>query len=96
MQTSQPTTSKHPQQPLPVLSYATGAGWATIGFATTPESARKLIMKTIDDASKSLVEKFGFKVIVGRRTELQRELNGGPDGYVWSIGKVCAAQRVKH
>ncbi len=96
MQTSQSAPSKHAQQTLPVLSYATGAGWATLGFATSPESARRLVMKIIDDASKSLVEKYGFKVVVGRRTDLQRELNGGPDGYVWSIGKVCATQSTKH
>ena len=89
MNTTQPVPLKRPQQQLPVLSYATGAGWATLGFAASPGSAKRLVMKILDDASRNLVEKFGFKVFVGRRTDLQRELNGGPDGYVWSIGKTC-------
>lgn len=36
----------------------------------------------LSDASLNLVKNFGFEVLVSRRTELQCELNGGPDDYV--------------
>lgn len=72
---------------LPVLSYSTGAGWHTLGFARTVQSARRVVNQAISDASKSLVNRCGFDVQVWRRTELQRELNGGPDGFVYSVGK---------
>lgn len=72
---------------LPVLSYATGAGWAELGRARSPEQARNIVLAHLGDASKSLVKNYGFQVYVDRRTPLQRELNGGPDGYIWSVGK---------
>jgi hypothetical protein len=76
------------QEALPVLSYHTGAGWATLGHAVSPEGARTVVMRNLSDASLSLVKKHGFSVAVARRTPLQLELNGGPDGYVFSVGKV--------
>lgn len=75
---------------LPVLAYSTGAGWATLGRASTPKAARAIVLRNLSDASLSLVKNFGFEVLVSRRTELQRELSGGPDGYVYSVGKVVA------
>ena len=72
---------------LPVLNYSTGSGWQTLGFANSAESARRLIKKTVSDHSKSLVESHGFSIWVQRRTDLQIELNGGPEGFIYSIGK---------
>jgi hypothetical protein len=76
------------QESLPVLSYHTGAGWSTLGFAASLEGARTVASRFIGDAAQNLVKKHGFKVTVARRTALQRELNGGPDGYIFSVGKV--------
>jgi hypothetical protein len=75
------------QEALPVLSYHTGAGWTTLGFARTPEAARTIARRHIGDGGESLVKKFGFKVCVERRSLLQIELNGGPDGFIFSVGK---------
>lgn len=75
-------------QALPVLSYHTGAGWATLGFAKSPEGACAVVMRTLSDPSLKLVKNHGFKVNVARRTPLQLELNGGPDGFIYDIGKV--------
>jgi hypothetical protein len=50
-------------------------------------AASRIIRANLPASSKSLVENYGFKLTVTRRTALQRELNGGPDGYVWSVGK---------
>lgn len=71
---------------LPVLNYSTGAGWHSWGQARSVEAARRIITANLPASSKALL-KYGFKVIVTRRTALQRELNGGPDGYVWNVGK---------
>ncbi len=76
------------EESLPVLSYHTGSGWATLGFATSPAGARTIASRFIGDAAQSLVKLHGFQVTVARRTALQRELNGGPDGYIFSVGKV--------
>lgn len=73
--------------PLPVLSYHTGAGWATLGYATTVVGAKAVARRHIGDAAASLVKNYGFTVFVSLRTELQRELNGGPEGFVYSVGK---------
>lgn len=78
-------------QALPILSYHTGAGWAQHGFATTVEQAKRVITKLLSDAEKQLIAKHGFQLSVQRRTELQRELNGGPDGFIWGVGKNCPA-----
>ncbi|MBK3780071.1 hypothetical protein G3A43_07360 [Paraburkholderia aspalathi] len=75
------------QESLPVLSYHTGAGWATLGFAKSVVAARTIARRHIGDAAESLVKNFGFEVQVARRTALQRELNGGPDGYIFCVGK---------
>lgn len=80
-------------QPLPILSYATGAGWTTHGHASTISGAAAIIKKIISDASNSLLKTHGFKLIVAKRTDLHRELNGGPAGFVWSIGKVVNTTR---
>lgn len=72
---------------LPVLHYATGQGWTEVGTASTVEAARRVILKTIGDASLALMQFHSFTLNVRRRTELARELNGGPDGYIWDIGK---------
>lgn len=74
---------------LPILSYHTGAGWAEHGRATSPAGAKRQIMRLLSDASLNLVRRHGFELVVAERTALQRELNGGPKGYVWSIGKRC-------
>lgn len=79
---------------LPVLSYHTGGGWATLGMAKSPGGARAVVMRTLSDPSLQLVKNHGFEVTVARRTPLQRELNGGPDGYIFSIGKVVATGKV--
>ncbi|MEX3983655.1 hypothetical protein AB4Y45_32255 [Paraburkholderia sp. EG287A] len=81
-------------QALPVLSYHTGAGWATLGFAKSPEGARAVVMRNLSDASLNLVKRHGFSVNVGRRTALQLELNGGPDGFIYDIGKVVPTGKV--
>lgn len=73
---------------LPVLSYATGAGWATLGFASSVKAAAAIAKRHLGDSASSLIKNYGFELQVSRRTELQRELCGGPDGYVFSVGKV--------
>jgi len=72
---------------LPVLNYSTGAGWHSWGQARTEEAARRIIKANLPASSRSLVDTYGFKLTVSRRTAQQRELTGGPDGYVWSVGK---------
>lgn len=71
---------------LPVLNYSTGAGWHSWGQARSVAAARRIITANLPASSKALL-KYGFKVTVTRRTALQRELNGGPDGYVWNVAK---------
>lgn len=78
-----------PSKALPVLSYHTGAGWAEHGQSTTVEGAKRLIMRFLPDESLNLIKKHGFTLNVFRRTPLMQELNGGPDGFVYSIGKQC-------
>lgn len=75
------------QGALPVLSYSTGAGWHSWGQARTVEAARRIVKANLPASARSLVERYAFQLTVTRRTELQRELNGGPDGYVWCVGK---------
>lgn len=72
---------------LPVLSYATGAGWCAVGHARSPAGARRVIRALLPDSSRSLIERYGFQLLVSERTPLQQELNGGPAGYIWSVGK---------
>lgn len=79
-----PAPRSDPQ--LPVLNYATGAGWHSWGRVRSLAAARRVIAANLPDSSRALL-KYGFKVIVARRTALQLELNGGPDGFVWSMGK---------
>jgi hypothetical protein len=76
---------------LPILAYSTGSGWATLGYAKTEENAKRVLSRTLGESSRRLLDRHGFTLSVWRRTELQRELNGGPDGFVYSIGKT-----VKH
>ncbi len=77
---------------LPILSYHTGEGWTTHGFASSESAAKRCILKIVSDDSISLIRKYGFQLFVSERSELSRELNGGPKGYVWSIGKMCGKQ----
>ncbi len=75
---------------LPILSYHTGAGWAQHGHAATVQQATRFIRRNLlGDSEKNLIEKHGFQLSVQRRTELQRELNGGPEGFIWGVGKAC-------
>jgi len=74
---------------LPVLNYSTGAGWHSWGRARSLAGATRIVKANLPDGSRSLVEQYGFQLTVSRRTELQRELNGGPEGYVWSVGKLA-------
>lgn len=73
------------QKQLPVLSYATGRGWQELGRARTIAGARRLISTVLSDHSTTLVTRYGFQLVVSLRTPLQIELNGGPEGYVWSL-----------
>lgn len=73
---------------LPVLAYSTGAGWQTLGKATSLRGAASIAMRHLGDEALSLIKNHGFTLQVFRRTELQLELNGGPDGYVYSVGKI--------
>ena len=75
-------------QALPVLSYATGSGWQTHGYARSIAGAKAIIRKVLSDGSRQLIERHSFQLSVGRRSDLQVELNGGPQGFIWSIGKV--------
>lgn len=72
---------------LPVLSYSPGGGWHSWGQARSLAAATRIVKANLPDCARSLVHKYGFKLTVWRRSELQRELNGGPEGYVWSVGK---------
>lgn len=76
---------------LPILSYHTGHGWATLGYAKSAESAGRVIRKTLGESSRRLLDRHGFTLTVQRRTELQRELNGGPDGFIYNIVKTISA-----
>jgi hypothetical protein len=49
-------------------------------------AARRVVTANLPDSSRALL-KCGFKLMVSRRTPLQVELNGGPEGFVWSMGK---------
>lgn len=75
------------ERTLPVLTYATGNGWTTIGHARSAKGAERVIRGHLGDGSRSLLEKHRFTLQVFRRTEIAIEINGGPEGYVWSIGK---------
>lgn len=79
------------QKKLPVLAYSTGSGWDVVGYASTLSSARKVIRAHLSDGAKSLINTYGFKIGVSLRTPLQRELNGGPEGYIWSLSKTVPA-----
>jgi len=72
---------------LPVLSYATGAGWQVVGQAKSLSAAKRVVKELLPDSSRTLINRYGFKLSVTMRTDLQRELNGGLEGYVWSVGK---------
>lgn len=75
---------------LPILSYHTGAGWAQHGVAKSVEQAERVIRRSLlSDSEKSLIKKHGFKLSVQQRTDLHRELNGGPEGFIWGVGKTC-------
>lgn len=76
---------------LPILSYHSGNGWAVLGHARTVESAARVIRGTLGESSRRLLDRHGFKLAVQRRTDLQRELNGGPDGFIYSIVKSIPA-----
>lgn len=80
-------------QALPVLSYSTGAGWQVLGHASCEEGAEQVVLRTAGDATLSLIRKHDFHILVNRRTALHRELNGGPDGYVFSVGKTVHSSR---
>jgi hypothetical protein len=82
---------QEPANLLPILSYHTGNGWAVLGHARSTESAARVLRKTLGESSRRLLERHGFTLNVQRRTELQRELNGGPDGYIYTIGKTIPA-----
>lgn len=70
---------------LPVLVYSSGLGWQVLGHARTEAAARRIVMRELPQSSRVLVERYGFKVGVARRTALQRELNGGPEGFIWDV-----------
>lgn len=53
--------------------------------------ARKVIHTHLSDGTKSLINTYGFKLGVALRTDLQRDLNGGPAGYIWNISKTVKA-----
>lgn len=71
---------------LPVLYYATGAGWQTLGMASSVTAARRVVQRHLSEASRKLLGLKGWSLCVTERTPLMRELNGGPEGYIWSIG----------
>lgn len=71
---------------LPILSYATGSGWACIGYAPSPKVAARIIRRSVGEATVGLL-RAGFRLVVTERSDLHRELNGGPAGYTWSVTK---------
>ena len=76
------------ETPLPVLNYSTGAGWHSWGQAKSIEGARRIIKENLPSSASALLNKgYGFKLTVTRRTALQRELMGGPDGFIWNVRK---------
>ena len=68
----------------PILS---NNGREVIGFAATAESARRVLMRNLGDHSVILTRKFGFKIHVWMREGWVSEMNGGPVGWMYSIGK---------
>ena len=57
-----------------------------LGTAHSVQGATRIVRKHLAIDSRMLLERHGFELHVFRRSALMRELNGGPDGFVWSIG----------
>jgi len=74
------------ETPLPVLNYSTGAGWHSWGQARSARAAKRIVEANLPSNARSLLG-YGFKLTIARRSDLHKELNGGPDGFVWSVGK---------
>lgn len=73
---------------LPILSYHTGYGWAQHGHARSETAAARFIRRNlISSETKALLDKHGFSLLVSKREKLMQEINGGPIGYIWSVGK---------
>lgn len=73
---------------LPVLYYTTSEGWQVLGHAKTEKQARKIALSTMGDHSLSLIKLHGFGLFVGLRDDFLIELNGGPQGWIYSVGKI--------
>jgi hypothetical protein len=70
---------------IPVCANTTG--WPVIGYACNEQQARRVVKKSIGDHSKSLIDRYDFKLNVWERTPLSIELNGGPKCWTWAVGK---------
>lgn len=89
-------TAKSLQKPLPILTYSTGAGWSALATASCLQSAERVIkQKLLTDNERQLIKSAGFSVWVSRRTPLMLELNGGPDGYIYGVGRTINGRNAK-
>ena len=70
---------------LPVIE--SSRPWHQIGIAENVDQARRVIKKHLGDHSRYLIDHHKFNLCVWQRTPLALELNGGPAGFTWSIGK---------
>ena len=62
-------------------------GRTIIGFASTQAGAIRFLKKNIGDHSLYLINHCKFNLQVWMREEWITELNGGPVGWMYSIGK---------
>lgn len=79
---------------LPILTYHTSIGWVIHGYAKTKRQAERFIRNNLlGDQSRSLLKNYGFTLSVYPRSDLSRELNGGPEGWAFDIGKTVPSMR---
>lgn len=68
---------------IPILD---NKGRTVLHHAKTEDAARRWLMKNLGDHSLILIKKYGWMLRVWRRSTLAIELNGGRDGWMYSIG----------
>lgn len=62
-------------------------GRTTLHRAKTADAAKRWLMKNLGDHSVNLVRKHGFRLEVWLREAWVAEMNGGPVGWMYSIGR---------
>ena len=62
-------------------------GRTVIGHAKTESGAKRCLMNTLGDHSTVLIKRHKFHLNVRLREHWLAEINGGPVGWMYSIGK---------